>query len=460
MITCSRCQQPVDETVRAACPLCFTPLPVDVMGSQPGAFSSTPDNPSISEYENRAHDSLSSGIATHPLASMAASEANSDDSFSLTEVQPPAQATPSDSISSLGSFPMASYRPDSSSSQEAGFPTADKPVIETPWNMSSLNLQLDGLPGVVNSPSTASPSNQNQAPQTQPLSYQSPARNAALEQSQPVYGQAPNSNQIYPQPSNNDVSAQNQPPQTKPLYSQSPIMSQGGRVSLTGEFIDAQAPGGTPPINTGGSPIPYSARVPGKPAGKTFSQASQKESKGSGGGSPVGIILTVLLMLGGGVGGWFWWTHRTNPKDQSLLAYRAVLSQDWKTAYPLLTFSEDDKKKYSDVSKFEQSMQSEVVRIRKNPIYAVLLESAKTNADSASVGDPIQKGEKVDVPTAMEISTGLGNIKFNGTAHMVNDFGTWKLEWGGRSNGQLGAAGDLIGKPNNLPEGLKGLPGS
>jgi hypothetical protein len=27
MVTCPRCQQPVDETVRATCPLCFTPIP-------------------------------------------------------------------------------------------------------------------------------------------------------------------------------------------------------------------------------------------------------------------------------------------------------------------------------------------------------------------------------------------------------------------------------------------------
>ena len=105
------------------------------------------------------------------------------------------------------------------------------------------------------------------------------------------------------------------------------------------------------------------------------------------------------------------------------------------------------------------SSQSEVVRLRKNPIISVLLESAKTNADSANVGDPIPKGEKVDVPTTMEITTALGKIKFSGTAHMVNDFGTWKLDWATRGNNQLGAGGDLIGKPSNLPKELQGLPG-
>src|SRR5690242_16132217 len=39
MVTCPRCQQPVDETVRTTCPLCFTPIPQAGHGPQPGHAS-------------------------------------------------------------------------------------------------------------------------------------------------------------------------------------------------------------------------------------------------------------------------------------------------------------------------------------------------------------------------------------------------------------------------------------
>jgi len=35
MVTCPRCQQPVDETVRTSCPLCFTPIPQTTVASGP-----------------------------------------------------------------------------------------------------------------------------------------------------------------------------------------------------------------------------------------------------------------------------------------------------------------------------------------------------------------------------------------------------------------------------------------
>lgn len=37
MVICSRCEQPVDETTRTTCPLCFTPLPVPGNAAQPTA---------------------------------------------------------------------------------------------------------------------------------------------------------------------------------------------------------------------------------------------------------------------------------------------------------------------------------------------------------------------------------------------------------------------------------------
>src|SRR5207248_1980978 len=119
----------------------------------------------------------------------------------------------------------------------------------------------------------------------------------------------------------------------------------GARVSLTGEVIDAGMPVGPPPSYVGGappgtSPRPGPANMPARTPSTVYRPETAAPEK-SGSGNMVGIIVALILILGGGVGGWYWWTHRTNPKDQAAVVYKAILSDDWESAYPVMLLSDE-----------------------------------------------------------------------------------------------------------------------
>ncbi len=223
-----------------------------------------------------------------------------------------------------------------------------------------------------------------------------------------------------------------------------PLMNPGARISLTGEVIEAGAQAAPPPIYAGGGGPGPAASPRAKSAMMRPLDAAPEKAGGSG---TVGLVVALLVLLGGGIGGYFWMMNRTNPKDQARAVYKALLLQDYKTTYELTALSPEAQKKYPNVEAFAADA----------PKYAdslgllrdTVLESAKAAAPTATVGTPSITGDKADVPTSCTMSIMGREIKLSGTAHMKNDFGIWKLDRTGESEGSGSQAfKDLVGKPD------------
>ncbi len=233
----------------------------------------------------------------------------------------------------------------------------------------------------------------------------------------------------------------------------------GARLSLTGEIIEADTPSSPSAGHMGQSasmqpsmgrlqPLPSGAPQP--PARPTHNiirpQPQVAESKGSGG--VIGIVAGVALAAALGVGGWYWYGHRTNPKDQAKLVYTAALKQDWKTAYPLCAFSAEGKKTFPNAEAFETVSKEGYDKLGENPIYAQAIQQLKTAADTATVGDPVTNGDQSDVPTSLKLNILGQSMTLKGTAHMVNDGGIWKLNVTGTTAQELAKVSeDLVGRP-------------
>jgi len=349
MVTCPRCQQPVDETVRANCPLCFTPIP------QPNA----------------------NAVAPHM------------------------------GVSLVGTPP------------EPQFPQAGGP--------------LDPVP----------------QPAPPPTGYGQPEASPP-----PMQGyHLPPMQQGYQQPTMPGPGPV--PPAPRP-------MNPGARVSLTGEVIDSSMPQGPPPSYVGGSgaTAPPRGPQPGGPSRPTTTMRRPEAAvpERSGGNPAIGIVVALVLVLGGGFGGWYYWMHRTNPKDQALLVYKAYLSQDYKTAYALTALSPEDAKKFPNAESFASEREKAVDKLLgSNPAFAnlksAIQESAKSAAASASVGEPVVNGDKADVPTSCQMTIMGQSFGMKGTAHLINESGVWKLDLTTPASALQNQI-DLQGKPD-----MSGMPG-
>src|SRR5262249_18428406 len=123
---------------------------------------------------------------------------------------------------------------------------------------------------------------------------------------------------------------------------------------------------------------------------------------------------------------------------------KAVLSQDWKTAYPLIAFSEEGKKKAPDADAFA-TLQNQ--QINSNPFVSQIFNQLKEAAQTATVGEPVINGDKADVPTSIKMSGSLGGT-YKGTAHMINEGGVWKFDLtSGSAMDTIKANIDLVGRP-------------
>ncbi len=213
-----------------------------------------------------------------------------------------------------------------------------------------------------------------------------------------------------------------------------PPLPSGARISLTGEVIEAAAPSRTAHEYTAGSNIASGRQTPLSPAERARSLDRRRDEKpkedGGGRGIAYAAIAAVVLLSAGG--GLYWWMHRTNPKDQALAVYRAYLSQDFRAAYALSAFSPDTLKLYPNADVFAAEQSKVVDAALSNPtvapIKSAILDSVKKAADSAVVGDPTVTGNRADVPTSTSLSLMGQTVNFKGAAHMVNDFGIWKLD--------------------------------
>lgn len=71
MINCPRCEQPVDETVRTTCPLCFTPLQPEANAPQPGGVSNA-DGPARADGLSPAQPGAAPSSSSMPLSAPSA----------------------------------------------------------------------------------------------------------------------------------------------------------------------------------------------------------------------------------------------------------------------------------------------------------------------------------------------------------------------------------------------------
>ena len=233
----------------------------------------------------------------------------------------------------------------------------------------------------------------------------------------------------------------------------------GARLSLTGEIIEVDTPTSPSAGHMGqsasvqppmGRPQPLPTGAPQPPLRPTQNvirpQPQAVESKGAGG--VIGIVAGLVLLVALGVGGWYWYGHRTNPKDQAKLVYTAALKQDWKTAYPLCAFSPEGKKTFPNAEAFETVSKEGYDKLAENPVFAQVIQQLKSAADTATVGDPVMNGDQSDVPTSLKMNVLGQSLTLKGTAHMVNDGGIWKLNVTGTTAQELAKVSeDLVGRP-------------
>jgi len=228
-------------------------------------------------------------------------------------------------------------------------------------------------------------------------------------------------------------------------------MNPGARVSLTGEVIEAGGSAAPPPSYVGGGgPVPPArGPQPGSSAHAKSPMMRPQEAapEKTGGSGAVGLIVALLVLIGGGIGGYFWMMNRTNPKDQAQAVYKAMLTQDYKTAYELTALSPEAQKKYPNAEAFAADAGKYADGL--GPLKSTILESAKAAAPSATVGPATITGDKAEVPTSCTISIMGHEIKLTGTAHMKNDFGIWKLDRTAESDAEGSQAfKDIVGKPD------------
>lgn len=234
----------------------------------------------------------------------------------------------------------------------------------------------------------------------------------------------------------------------------------GRRVSLTGEVYDEATPAAAGVSAAPGSypgPMPARSHRPGSPAAARYRPGRAEEETGTRSSSGAFGLIVVLLLGAAGIGGWWYWNHRTNPKDQALALYKYAVAQDYKAMYPLVALSEETQKKYPDADSFVQKTQEE---LNANPGLRDMMQKSKDLVSDIKVGEPKIDGNKAEVPTSAKVNVLGMSINFNGTAHMINQSGVWKLDLTEASPQELQQKSmDLVGKPDmsTLPPGAQKL---
>ncbi len=321
-------------------------------------------------------------------------------------------------------------------------------------------------------PDTASAQSQNPtAPAIQAPGTSLPPQNyAPISAVQPQYGAVP-PQQYGAAPLNMPDLTQTQSPQqyqqplsgAPPAYgvpTNAPMQGANQRLSLTGEVINVP-----PPIQSAPQPGSYGGTGgignPNTPKPAYQSATRERAQQNSTEKSPIiAIVVVSLLILGGGFGGWYWLMHRTNPKDQAVAFYTAVVKQDTKAMYPLMALSEEVKKTVPNADAFsEQSSARLQTYSQSNPFVAQAMEMLKGITD-IKAGEPVIDGDKADVPVSAKMTLMGQQLTMKGTAHMVNERGIWKYDARSNSLTDLQKAGtDLIGKPDMSSFGGLKLPG-
>ncbi len=128
-----------------------------------------------------------------------------------------------------------------------------------------------------------------------------------------------------------------------------PRMEANQRMTLSGEIIEAPQPMSNAPV-AGNSQ--YQAR-PSAGAPRVAEKAERS-------GPSIGAIVMVLAVLGGAGGGWWFWMHRTNPKDQAQKFLECVKTLNAKGMYDT---TEVDADKYKSEEDFIQKTTDEQSKV-------------------------------------------------------------------------------------------------
>ncbi len=200
------------------------------------------------------------------------------------------------------------------------------------------------------------------------------------------------------------------------------------RVTLTGEVIEEPDAPAAPVA--GQAPRPAYARPSYTNVTSTPKENTGGEKKSS---HLAAILVTVCLLAVAGLGGWYYYMHRTNPKDQANKWVAAFKAQDWKTIYNLTELSAQAQQQTPNADAFASKMQ------QVGPPLAIFTNSMQMQAQDPTSDD----GHTAVVPIKMTISL-LGHTQSkNINLNMVNDNGIWKMDASNASS-----AGSSPGIPN------------
>ncbi|HLK60208.1 MAG TPA: hypothetical protein VKU00_26840 [Chthonomonadaceae bacterium] len=233
-------------------------------------------------------------------------------------------------------------------------------------------------------------------------------------------------------------------PQSPP--SASPLLAPGARRSLTGEIYEASPQQGPPPSYVGGGLPPGQVGMPpprtgGPPQARPSTSPNRHREAAtarSGSGGAIAVVLLVLLLLGGGgFGGYWYWMHRTNPKDQAQKFVDALKNMDYKAMAEL---SESSNQTTLSPSEVEQKLKQAL------SMFPGLLDSMKTM--NYQVGEPKIDGDTASVPVTVSGHISLSflgqsvsqDIKETIPFTLKNEGGIWKI----------------TGDANPLGSGMKG----
>lgn len=159
-----------------------------------------------------------------------------------------------------------------------------------------------------------------------------------------------------------------------------------------------------------------------------FPRATKRTSRkgtGSSGSASPAVIAAVAVLVMGLIGGIWWFkAHRSDPKENALKVYKAMLSCDWETAYQYM--DKLGEKNPPPASVFNQRM---VDLEYSSPARRQAMDMMRATYDH-HVGEPVFEGEEAVVPASCKVSYGGEKATLRGKVRMIKRDGIWLLKVG------------------------------
>ena len=241
------------------------------------------------------------------------------------------------------------------------------------------------------------------------------------------------------------------PPAQAPAAPQ--ILGPGARLSLAGDVIDSNDPPNAVPNYVAGAPTNVSINS-SHPDSQERKRRKERTLPGEEGdiqrtGGMVGTIMSLVVFIGVAGGLWFFWTHRTNPRDQAILIVKAFASKDWRASYDLVSLKETGKKQCPDPEALGKQAEKLFNAFEANPKTKPIYDNLSQSTDNMTAGEPVITGDKAEVATSIPVKTESDSVTIKGKARLINEGGVWKLDMTSESQSVRDATiRDLIGKPD------------